>query len=128
MRSLAEYISEAMQTQWQMGTTIDFIDNGAWIPNDDLSKDDYKAIANAFYKKYPANLNDCGVILDTEVKCEIKYIDGEECVKFTFYWGNLPKNKRIDVLEEIIDLLTNTIYSVKGGKPEIKKLLDNMSA
>lgn len=128
MKSLAEYISEAMQTQWQMGTTIDFIDNGAWIPNDDLSKNDYKAIANAFYKKYPANLNDCGVILGTEVKCEIKYVDGEECVKFTFYWGDLPKNKRIDVLEEIINLLTNTVYSVKGGKPEIKKLLDNMSA
>jgi len=128
MKSLAEYLMEVVTTptiEFQIGTTDDFIDWGAWIPNDDLTADNCWDIANAFYKKYPANYNDCGVINGINVKCECKR--GEEQVKFTFYWGDASTKERLSVLEEITNLLTNTIYSVKGGKSEMKKLLNNMS-
>ena len=127
MITLDEYIMEAIQAEQQTCTTIDFIDSGAWIPNDDPSEDDYKTIFNAFRRKYPVSHNDRRVVLNTDVKCEITHVYGEECIVFTFHWNGLPKNKRIDVVEEIINLLTGSTYSVKGGKHEIMKLLDIMS-
>lgn len=127
MKSLTEYLTEAMNTnvEWQKGTTEDFIDCGAWIPNDDLTKDECKKLAMAFYNKYPANHNDNGVINNIEVKCEYKNGD---LVYFTFYWGKASRKDRIKVIEEIVNLMSNTIYSVVGGKHDIEKLLDNMSA
>lgn len=127
MKSLAEYLMEVVTPtiEWQKGTTDDFIDWEAWIPNDDLTKDDCKKLAYAFYDKYPANHNDNGVINNIEVKCEYKNSD---CVYFTFYWGDAPRKDRIKVLEEIANLMANTVYSVVGGKREMEKLLDNLSA
>ena len=127
MKSLTEYLTEAINTnvEWQKGTTEDFIDCGVWIPNDDLTKDEYKKLAMAFYNKYPANHNDNGVINNIEVKCEYKNGD---LVYFTFYWGKASRKDRIKVIEEIVNLISNTIYSVVGDKHDIEKLLDNMSA
>lgn len=127
MKSLTEYLIEAVNAnvEWQKGTTEDFIDWGAWTPNDDLTKDECRKLAMAFYNKYPANHNDNGVINNIEVKCEYK---NGELVYFTFYWGKAPRKDRIKVIEEIVNLMSNTIYSVVGDKHDIEKLLDNMSA
>lgn len=124
MKTLAEFISESMQSPWQTATTTDLINNEVWVPNDDLSKKDLNDIVKAFYKKYPANSNGCGEIRDAEIKCEIERIKGEECVKFTFYWCDLPHNERIDILNKLLDLLADTIYSVKGGRTEIRKFME----
>ena len=124
MKTLAEFISESIQSPRQTATTTDFIDNEVWVPNDDLSKKDLDDIIKAFYKKYPANSNGCGEIRDAEIKCEIERIKGEECVKFTFYWCDLPHNERIDILNKILDLLADTIYSIKGGRTEIRKFME----
>ena len=127
MKSLTEYLMEVVTPtiEWQKGTTEDFINWEAWTPNDDLTKEDCKKLAIAFYNKYPANHNDNGIINNIEVKCEYKNGD---CVYFTFYWGDAPRKDRIKVLEEIANLMANTVYSVVGGKREMGKLLDNLSA
>lgn len=127
MKSLIEYLMEAVNAnvEWQKGTTEDFIDWGAWIPNDDLTKDECRKLAMAFYNKYPANHNDNGVINNIEVKCEYK---NGELVYFTFYWGKASRKDRIKVVEEIVNLMSNTVYSVVGDKHDIEKLLDNMNA
>ena len=124
MKTLAEFISESIQSPWQTATTTDLINNEVWVPNDDLSKKDLNDIVKAFYKKYPANSNGCGEIRDAEIKCEIERIKEGECVKFTFYWCDLPHNERIDILNKLLDLLTDTIYSVKGGRTEIRKFME----
>ena len=124
MKTLAEFISESIQSPWQTATTTDLINNEVWVPNDDLSKKDLNDIVKAFYKKYPANSNGCGEIRDAEIKCEIERIKEGECVKFTFYWCDLPYNERIDILNKLLDLLTDTIYSVKGGRTEIRKFME----
>ena len=95
MKTLAEFISESIQSPWQTATTTDLINNEVWVPNDDLSKKDLNDIVKAFYKKYPANSNGCGEIRGAEIKCEIERIKEGECVKFTFYWCDLPHNERI---------------------------------
>ena len=130
MKSLTEYLTEAINIEWQKGTIGDFIDCGAWIPNDDLTKDECKKLAMAFYNKYPANHNDNGVINNIEVKCEYKPWDhyNGNLVYFTFYWGKAPRKDRIKVIEEIVNLMSNTVYSVVGDKHDIEKLLDNMSS
>lgn len=124
MKTLAEFISESIQSPWQTATTTDLINNEVWVPNDDLSKKDLNDIVTAFYKKYPANSNGCGEIRNAEIKCEIERIKEGECVKFTFYWCDLPHNERIDILNKLLDLLTDTIYSVKGGRTEIRKFME----
>lgn len=126
MKTLAEFISESIQSPWQTATTTDLINNEVWVPNDDLSKKDLNDIVKAFYKKYPANSNGCGEIRGAEIKCEIERIEEGECVKFTFYWCELPHNERIDILNRLLDLLADTIYSVKGGRTEIRKFMEVM--
>lgn len=126
MKTLAEFIAESIQSPWQTATTTDLIDNEVWVPNDDLSKKDLNDIVTAFYKKYPTNSNGCGEIRGAEIKCEIERIKEGECVKFTFYWCELPHNERIDILNRLLDLLADTIYSVKGGRTEIRKFMEVM--
>ena len=52
MKPLAEYLMNLMEStmEFQIGTTDEFMDWGVWTPNDDLTKDDYKNIAYAFYR------------------------------------------------------------------------------
>ena len=51
MKTLAEFISESIQSPRQTATTTDLINNEVWVPNDDLSKKDLDDIIKAFYKK-----------------------------------------------------------------------------
>lgn len=129
MKTLTEYLMEetAPTLEFQIGTTDEFMDWGVWTPNDELTKDDYKKIANAFYDKYPANHNDCGEVCGIDVKCDLKYKGSSDWVQFTFYWGDADNKTRMKVIDEIANLLTNTIYSVKGGKTEIRNLLNKMT-
>ena len=123
MKTLAEFISESINGPWETVTTTDLINYDIWTPNNDLSKNDLKAIVNAFYKKYPANPDGCGEIRGAEIKCEISQVNGKDCVKFTFYWCPMRQDIRAGILSEIVDLITNTIYSVRGGKREIVELM-----
>ena len=129
MKTLFEYISESvvLTTEYQVGTTDEFINWGVWIPNDDLSADEYKMIAKSFYDKYPADHNDCGTVAGISVKCDYKYKGNNHWVEFTFFWGGAPMKDRMKVIEEIVNLLTNTVYSVVGGKQEMRNLLNKMT-
>ena len=130
MKSLSKYLMEEITItptlKYQIGTTDDFIDWGVWIPNDEPTKDDYKKIVDAFYTKYPVNRYNCGEVCGVNVKCEQKYKSGSDWVEFTFYWGDVDRKTRMKVIEEVTDLLTNTIYSTKGGKTEMRNLLNKM--
>ena len=126
MKTLAEFISESINGPWETVTTTDLINYDVWTPNDDLSKNDLKAIVNAFYKKYPTNPDGCGEIRGAEIKCEISRVNGKDCVKFTFYWCPMRRDIRAGILSEIVDLLTNTIYSVRGDKREIMELMSHL--
>lgn len=128
MKPLFEYINEVVTSmpEYQIGTTNEFISWGVWTPNDDLTADECKMITKSFYDKYPADYNDCGTVSGISVKCDYKYKGNTHWVAFTFFWGNAPIKIRIKVIEEIINFLSNTVYSVVGGKTEIRNLLNKM--
>lgn len=134
MKTLFEYISEDVTptTEYQIGTTDEFINWGVWIPNDDLSAGEYEMIAHAFYNKYPVDNNNCGpvncgTVAGISVKCDYKYKGNNHWVEFTFFWGGAPMKDRMKVIEEIANFLSNTIYSVVGGKQEMRNLLNKMT-
>lgn len=131
MKPLFEYISEAITVtptlEYQIGTTYDFMDWGVWIPNDDPTADECKMIAKSFYDKYPADHNDCGTVAGISVKCDYKYKGNDHWVAFTFFWGDAPRKDRMKVIEEIANFLSNTVYSVVGGKQEMRNLLNKMT-
>lgn len=130
MKQLYKYLSEAITItptlEYQIGTTDDFIDWGVWVPNDDISSKECNDIVTKFYKTYPVNHNDCGIVAGISVKCDHKYEGNGHWIEFTFYWGDASRKDRMKVIEEIANFLSNTVYSVVGGKKEIIDLLKNL--
>ena len=115
-------MGESLKHEFSQFTLDDMTVFGVWTPNDDLDKKDLMKIADTFYKKYPANYNDCGVIDGVEVGCELK----GNTLRFTCYWGQTPDNIRLKVAKEIISILNETIYSVVGDDTHIKNMINNI--
>ena len=120
-----EYITPTPTLEWQTGSTDEFIDWGTWLPEEDPDADDCKKIAYEFYEKYPADRNDCGTIQGISVKVDWK--NKNPWIDFIFYWGDADKKLRTKVIDELMDFLVDTIGGEKGGKTEIKNLLNNMT-
>lgn len=123
MKTLTEYLNEAMELdKTVLFTTDDMMDWEVWTPNDDLTEDNCKEITNAFYKKYPAGNSDEGEVAGCPVQCSYD----KESVSFSCSFGEMNMNARIKVVREIVNLLTNTVYSVAGSKTEIRYMLNKI--
>ena len=130
MKPLAKYILEAIGGEYFQFELEDLQQWDVWQPNDDITKKECMAIANAFYKNWPADNNDCGTINGYSVKCEYR----KSTILFTVFvrgtgtniYRRDPINKQVvDVVEEIVNMLTNTVYSVGPGK-DAKRLIKSM--
>lgn len=123
MKQLTEYLMEAMELDKEVVfTTDDMMDWEVWTPNDDLTEDNCKDIVAAFYKKYPAGNSDEGEVVGCPVQCAYD----KESVSFSCSFGEMNMNARIKVVQEIVNLLTNTVYSVAGSKTEIRYMLNKI--
>ena len=130
MKPLAKYILEAIGGEYFQFELEDLEQWDIWQPNDDITKKECMAIANAFYKNWPADMNDCGTINGYSVKCEYR----RSTILFTVfvkstgvnsYRRDPINNEVVDVVEEIVNMLTNTVYSVGPGK-DAKQLIKAM--
>ena len=130
MKSLAEYMMEAVGGEYFQFELEDLEQWDVWQPNDDITRKECMAIANAFYKNWPADMNDCGTINGYSVKCEYR----KSTILFTVFvkgtginiYRQDPINKEVvGVVEEIVNMLTNTVYSVGPGK-SAKQLIKAM--
>ena len=134
MKPLANYILEAVGGEYFQFELEDLQQWDVWQPKDDITKKECMAIANAFYKNWPADMNDSGTINGYSVKCEYR----RSTILFTVFvkgtgtnsYRQDPINKEVvSVIEEIVNMLTNTVYSVgpgKNAKQLIKTMLDKI--
>lgn len=134
MKPLANYILEAVGGEYFQFELEDLQQWDVWQPNDDITKKECMAICNTFYKNWPADMNDCGTINGYSVKCEYH----KSTILFTVFvkgtgvnsYRKDPINREVvDVVEEIVNMLTNTVYSVgpgKGAKQLIKAMLNKI--
>ena len=127
MKNLFEYIIEAIKpgSEYFQFELEDLEQWDLWHPNDDITRKECIDIVNAFNKKYPT-----GEINDYMVECEYR----KSTILFTVFvnangtniYRQDPINKEvITVIEDIINLLTNTVYSVGPGR-NAKQLIKNM--
>ena len=127
MKPLSEYITNALKENTN-GTFIQFeLEDlqqwDVWQPNDDITKEDCLAIGKAFYDNWPADNNDCGTINGLSVNCE--HVRGTDTIKFTIFKHDEDEKLVISVVEEIVNMLTNTVYSVGPGK-SAKRIIKSM--
>lgn len=130
MKTLFEYMEKSLKEA--NGTFIQFeLEDlqqwDVWQPNDDITKEDCLAIGKAFYDNWPADNNDCGTINGLSVKCE--HVRGTDTIKFTIFKHDEDEKVVISVVEEIVNMLTNTVYSVgpdKSAKRLIKSMLNKL--
>lgn len=125
MKHITEFLNEAMDHHlgWSTFTTDDMIDHGVWTPNDDLTYDECMNIVRSFNKKYNGNSWNEGKVAGVIVQC--KCVE-DNVVEFDCDFENVNINTRIAVVQEIVNLLTNTIYSVVGDKHDIRRMLDHI--
>lgn len=134
MKPLIDYITEALSGEYFQFELEDLQQWDVWQPNDDITRDECITITNAFYKNWPADHNDCGTINGYPVKCEYR----ASTIVFTVFVKGTGRNiyrqgdtnkDVIKVVEEIVNMLTNTVYSVGPGKDAkrlIKVMLNNI--
>lgn len=125
MKPLTEYMMEALKQEFVQFSLDDLENWDVWHANDELSHKDLVEVGTQFYKKYPADMNDCGTVAGYSVKCDV----GQTAMRFTVYYGNAPEKDKIKVIEEIVDFLCNVVYSVgpgKGAKQLIKAMLNKI--
>ena len=79
-----------------------------------------KETIELLYDKYPADHDDCGNILGFPVKCQYNF---KPMALFTIFFKDADTKQRIDVVKEIVNFLTETIYSVAGNDKDIEKML-----
>jgi hypothetical protein len=116
MNPLYTYLTESIEKPKVSFSTDDLMSYGVWTPNDDLTKEDCQAIVDGFNKKFPN-----GEILGCKVNCR----GGNDIVVFNCEFGSTMDtvvSKRVKIIMEILNLLTNTVYSVMGGEKEINRL------
>lgn len=123
IQNFEEFLNESLKKEFVQFTLDDLQEYNIWVPNDDITKTEAHDIAVNFYKKYPANYNDCGTILGIDVRCEYK---NPTLVKFTIFYGNADIKQKIDVIKEIVNFLTETVYSVAGNDKDIEKMLKSI--
>ena len=121
MKPLAKYVLEALKQEFVQFSLDDLEDWDIWHPNDDIPHNDLVELGIQFYKQYPADMNDCGTVAGYSVKCDV----GWSAMQFTVYYGDAPEKDKIKVIEEIVNFLTNTVYSVGPGK-DAKRLIKAM--
>lgn len=130
MKPLATYILEAIGGEYFQFELEDLQQWDIWQPNDAISREEGIAIVNTFYKKWPADNNDCGTINGYSVMCDYR----RSTILFTVFvkgrganiYRQDPTNKEVvKVIEEIVNMLTNTVYSVGPGK-DAKQLIKAM--
>ena len=126
MKSLTEFINEALKKGDLEFSTRDLIDNNVWVPNENYRKMDSQEICNNFYKKYPKDKNNCGMVDGYQVKCQYNL---HPAVVFTVFCDGASEADKIGVVEEIINFLTNEIASTAPGKnnpQSIKAMLNKI--
>lgn len=121
MKPLAKYVLEALKQEFVQFSLDDLEDWDIWHPNDDIPHKDLVELGIQFYKQYPADMNDCGTVAGYPVKCDV----GWSAMQFTVYYGEASEKDKIKVIEEIVNFLTNTVYSVGPGK-SAKQLIKAM--
>lgn len=120
IQKFEEFLNESLKKEFIELSTVDLQKYNVWTPNDDLSKDDVHNIALKFYDKYPSDHNDRGTVLSFPVKCQYNF---KPMALFTIFFKDADTKQRIDVVKEIINFLTETIYSVAGNDKDIEKML-----
>ena len=123
IQNFEEFLNESLKKEFIELSTIDLQKYNVWTPNDDLSTNDVHNIALKFYDKYPSDHNDCGTILGFSVKCQYNF---KPMALFTIFFKDADIKQRIDVVKEIVNFLTETIYSVAGNDIDIEKMLKSI--
>ena len=121
MKPLTKYVLEALKQEFVQFSLSDLEDWDIWHPNDDIPHKDLVNLGIQFYNQYPADMNDCGTVAGYPVKCDV----GWAAMQFTVYYGDASEKDKIKVIEEIVNFLTNTVYSVGPGK-NAKQLIKAM--
>ena len=126
LKPLSLYLLEAIQNLKEF-TLEDMMDWGVWVPNDEVTRDDMENIISAIQKQWPVdegNNYPISTINDLPIICQFTY--NKRDLKFIVFQYSTPDKEVVKAVQEIAELMTQTVYSVMGGEDEIKRMLKHL--
>lgn len=126
LKPLTRYMLEAIQNLKEF-TLGDMMDWGVWVPNDDVSHDDMENIISAIQKQWPAdegNNYPISTINNLPIICQLAY--NKRDIKFIVFQYSVPDKEVVKAVQEIADVIAQTVYSTVGGEDEIKRMLKHL--
>lgn len=126
LKPLSLYLLEAIQNLREF-TLEDMMEWGVWVPNDEVTRDDMENIISAIQKQWPVEKDDnypISTINDLPIICQFTY--NKRDLKFIVFQYSAPDKEVVKAVQEITEVMTQTVYSVMGGEEEIKHMLKHL--